>query len=282
MGSRTASARWATALGVPSLSVAALMLAGPAAPGGALEARASAADLTAPQVFGRPVVGHLLTGFPGVWTIALSSELEYRWRRCPPAAPCADIPGATTLVYTPAAGDVGMRLQLRVSASDDGVTEVRDSVATEAVTDRYGPGDTVSEQLSTAPASPPPLPARAARAAMIEPFPVVRIHGRLGAYWTRFTLVAVRAPAGTVITMRCSGRGCAFRTRRRTMPERARMRIPGLEHRFAPGDRLVLRVSASGRIGKYARIRVRRGRKPARWDGCVMPASAAPIACPVA
>jgi hypothetical protein len=128
---------------------------------------------------------------------------------------------------------------------------------------------------------PPPQASGADPLRMIDPFPVVRIRGRFSVRWTRFTLVTVRAPIGAVIAMKCTGRGCAFRNRRRTVSANL-VRIPGFEHRMAPGARLVLRVTQPGRIGKYTRISVRSGLPPARWDGCLMPESTEPVACPSA
>jgi hypothetical protein len=236
-----------------------------------------------PSVFGRAIVGHILTGFAGVWSSGLPLELGYQWRRCPVAGPCTDIPGATSPVYFLGPGDVGLRIQLRVSASSGGATEVRDSEPTEAVSDEREPGAAGSSGTSETPSPPASAPASEAdRERMIDPFPVVRIRGRFTLHWTRFTLVTVRAPVGAVIAMKCTGRGCPFRNRVRTVSGHTLVRISGLERRFSPGVRLVLRITEPGRVGKYTRISIRRGRRPARWDGCVMPGSAESVACPAA
>ena len=256
------------------LLVAVLSLAAPADAGAA----APLVNLMPPKVYGTPVVGHSLTGFPGVWSSALPLLMDYQWRRCAAAGPCTDVPGASSPAYSPGPGDAGMRIVFRVTATSGGATDVRDSAPTEVV-----PG-----LMPAAPASPAPLallapaPARAApRERMMEPFPVVRIRGRFAMRWTSFTLVTVRAPVGAAIAMECSGRGCAFRDRRRTMSGHPLVRITGLERRLAAGTRLDLRVTEPGRIGKYTRILVRRGRRPARWDGCVMAGSVEPVPCPL-
>jgi hypothetical protein len=287
MWSRCAGGRRGRILGAASLLLAApplvalLSAPGPAAAG---TLGAAPVNLAPPKVFGRPAVGNVLTGFPGAWSSELPLQLAYQWRRCAVAGPCLDVPGSSSLAYFPGAADVGRRIVLRVSATSGGATEVRDSVPTDVV-----PGGPASDPPAPPPPPPPPpappAPAPASAAVlerMIEPFPVVRIRGWFSMRWTAFTLVTVRAPLGAAITMACTGRGCAFRDRRRIVSGRPLVRITGLERKLAPGTRLVLRVTMPGRIGKYTRILVRRGRRPARWDGCVMPGSVEPVPCPLA
>jgi hypothetical protein len=236
-------------------------------------------NMTPPTVVGSASVGEILTGIPGVWA-GEALELAYQWRRCEIAGPCTDIPGASTPVYFVGPGDVGLRLRFRVTATSGGATEVRDSEPAEAVPggrDRAAAGP---RETTAAPPPPAAAPAPAAvRLLLMRPFPVVRITGWFTARRTVFRRVTVRAPVGALITIRCNGPGCAFRDRRRTVSKRRLVRIAGLERRFRPGVRLLLLVTQPGRIGKYTRIRVRRGRAPARRDACVMPASAAPVAC---
>jgi hypothetical protein len=245
-------------------------------------ARAAApVDLMPPAVFGEPVAGRTLVGFPGVWSSDGALELDPQWRRCPPAGLCTDIPGAASLAYAVAPDDAGQRILLRVTARSRGGTVVRDSEPTAPV-----PG-AAPARGEPPDARPPPVPATAAapverRASWVEPFPEVRIRGAFTLRWTRFTRVTVRAPAGAAIAIECGGRGCPFRSRARTMTARKRVRLTGLERRFRPGTAILLRVTQPGRIGKATRIWTRRGRRPGRWDGCVVPGSPEPVACPLA
>jgi hypothetical protein len=241
-------------------------------------------NMTPPNVVGSASVGQILTGVPGVWTGEAPLELGYQWRRCEIAGPCTDIPGASTPTYSVGPGDVGLRIRFRVIASSGGATEVLDSEPTEAV-----PGERERAALGprepSAAASPPAVPAapapasRPVRARLIDPFPVVRITGWYTARRTVFRRVTVRAPAGARIAISCTGRGCPFHERRRTVSGRALVRIAALQRRFRPRVRLLLLVTEPGRIGKYTRITVRRGRAPARRDACVMPGGAQPVAC---
>jgi hypothetical protein len=265
-------------LGRRSSSLAAVLLLAMLAPGEAAPAAASLVNIMPPSVFGGAAVGDILVGFPGVWS-GSPLELESQWRRCPAAGPCSDIPGASSSVYTVAPADGGHRIQLRVTARSGDATVVRDSEPTEQVPGAATAGEPSTTPVPVAAAAPAP-PARRAR--LIEPFPEVRIRGRFTMRWTRFTLVTVRAPVGAAIAMTCSGRGCPFRDRGRTVTGRTLMRIRALERRFAPGVAIALRVTRPDRIGKATRIAIRRGRRPGRWDGCVMPGSTDPVACPPA
>jgi hypothetical protein len=262
-------------LGRRSSSLGAVLLLVVLAPGEAAPAAAPRVNMMLPSVFGEAIVGQMLVGFPGVWSGAFPLELESQWRRCPVAGPCGDIPGASSSVYTVTPADSGHRIQLRVTARSGDATEVRDSEPTEQV-----PGASTAGGASDTP-SPAPAPA-AQRARLIEPFPEVRIRGRFTMRWTRFTLVTVRAPIEAAIAMTCTGRGCPFRDRVRTVTGRTLVRIRALERRFAPGAAIVLRVTSRDRIGKATRIAIRRGRRPGRWDGCVLPGSTDPVACPLA
>ena len=70
------------------------------------------------------MVNSTLTATRGSWTEAPTSY-EFQWTRCPAsggaadASNCAVIGGATTLKYIPATIDVGKRLRVRVTASNE-------------------------------------------------------------------------------------------------------------------------------------------------------------------
>ena len=102
----------------------------------------------------------------------------------------------------------------------------------------------------------------------MRPFPVVRVAGR----------VTSRGSARRSVRR---GKGCD----RKRLVTRARgvkraKRLKRFQRSYVAGARLVIRVTSGRRIGKYTRIRIRQGRRPARVDRCVMPGSRAPQACP--
>lgn len=115
--------------------------------------------------------------------------------------------------------------------------------------------------------STPSLPA------LMRPFPTVRLVGVAFARGTRISLLELRSASPLAcMTVRCSGRGCPFKTRRRPATKgRARLRkFPRL---LRPGARLQVFVRAPGVIGKYSGFRMRVAKRPLRADRCLMPGS---------
>ena len=128
-----------------------------------------------------------------------------------------------------------------------------------------GPGGTV---MRAAPAPPPPPPLTVLTP--LTPFPIVRVVGAVSGSQTRLSRVIVSAPKGSRIESRCSGRGCPYRRRVTTLPAGGgRVALRGLQRRFRPGVTFEVFVTQAGRIGKYARFEIRRGRAPQRTDLCV-------------
>jgi hypothetical protein len=124
---------------------------------------------------------------------------------------------------------------------------------------------------------------------LMQPFPVVRIVGRVTASGVQLTLLSVQAPVGARITVSCRGAGCPTRRQTRTAHAgRRRHRragattvvFPRFARGLAAGTILEVRVSKAGEIGKYTRFAIRRHNLPTRFDGCVGPASPRPISCP--
>jgi phosphatidylinositol-3-phosphatase len=95
-------------------------------------------NVSAPGISGTPQQGGQLSATTGSWTGTDPISYAYQWQTCgPDGATCADIAGATTSVYTPSAADVGNRLRVTVTATNDA-----------------GTGSATSD--STAPVAPPP------------------------------------------------------------------------------------------------------------------------------
>jgi hypothetical protein len=120
-------------------------------------------------------------------------------------------------------------------------------------------------------------PARASRPSWMEPFPVVRIRGRLTATGARVTLLTVDAPRGAQIAVRCLGRGCP--TARWAQATQV-TRISRYEGDLPAGTRLTITVRRPGYVGKHTLIVIRRGRAPLRRDRCLFPGSSSPRQCP--
>jgi PKD repeat protein len=116
---------------------------------------------------------------------------------------------------------------------------------------------------------------------MISPFPVVRIRGHGSGSGIVIELLSIRAPRGAKVLARCTIRGCPRRhTTARAVSAVRTLRLRSLERRYAPGAVLEVYVTLPGRIGKYVRFTIRRGRAPARSDRCLGPGGTQPIPCP--
>lgn len=128
---------------------------------------------------------------------------------------------------------------------------------------------------------------------LMSPFPVVRIAGRVSRRGARIRRLSVDAPPGSLVKIRCNGRGCPFKSANRTvsmkasagavpvLPPTRLTRIRRLEGRTLR-TRAILRVfvTRSDVIGKYTRFRIRKGKPPARQDSCLIPGTPKPVGCP--
>lgn len=48
-----------------------------------------------------------------------------------------------------------------------------------------------------------------------------------------------------------------------------------------PGAVVRISITKRGAIGKYTRLRIRKGRPPSRIDRCLLPGGTRPVRCPV-
>ncbi len=121
----------------------------------------------------------------------------------------------------------------------------------------------------------------------LEPFPVVRLTGIVFPGGVRVRLLSVQqAPAGALVRVRCRGHGCPRHGARRTTVAGAHG-VPTLvfrsfERYLRAGAVIEVLVTKPGALGKYTRLRVRRGKLPERVDLCLDAAGVTPIACPAA
>ena len=114
---------------------------------------------------------------------------------------------------------------------------------------------------------------------LMRPFPTVRLVGVALPRGTRITLLAVRsAPRGARVKVRCTGRGCPFRTRRRTV-KTGRVRLTRWPRVLRPRARIEVFVRVPGVIGKYTAFRMRAGKRPVRIDRCLKPGASKPTRC---
>jgi PKD repeat protein len=126
--------------------------------------------------------------------------------------------------------------------------------------------------------TPPPggLPAGTLRP--ISPFPIVRLSGVITQRGATIGQLAVRAPKGARILVRC-GQRCPVKRVEKTSPG-GRVRFGAMERTLQAGTVLQVFVRQGGRIGKYTSFSIRRNRPPKRSDGCLWPGKRKMAACP--
>jgi hypothetical protein len=237
------------------------------AAGALLAAAAPAQAADAPQITG----GRTVAGTPTVggrlestarWTAGTPAKATYTWLRCTGMAPgaCKALAGASGRTYVAGAGDEGAYLRVRLR-----------------VTNQRGWAWVTS--APTAAVAAHTTPAAAERAAMLAPFPIVRIRGWLTPAGARVRVLTVRAPAGARVTVSCSGRGCP---RGRWSRAASLVHLTPFEVPLRAGVRLTIAVTRPGWIGKHTVITLRKGHAPARRDRCLYPGRSRPSACPQA
>jgi hypothetical protein len=114
---------------------------------------------------------------------------------------------------------------------------------------------------------------------LLSPLPIVRVDGIVRSSGVVPRLFAISAPRGVHIAIRRRGGGCPY-ARKRFTTRRARTRVHSLDRRLRAGAVIEVLVTKQDRIGKYMRLRVRRGVRPARVDRCLRPGVRHPVRCP--
>lgn len=137
-------------------------------------------------------------------------------------------------------------------------------------------------RLAWRPISPTPI----VPPALMSPFPVVRIAGSFTSSGARLRVLEISAPKTARIDVACRGAGCPRKRQTKVASlgpvarSAALVRFRRFEHTLRGGVVLEVRVTQAGRIGKYTRFTVRRGRSPLRIDRCLMPGRTSPVTCP--
>jgi len=249
-------------------------------------------------MIGRPACGAGLIGVFAIWALSTAGDRAqaalYDLRGAPQAA----------FVWTPQLPHIGEPITLTSTSSEPGGQIARyawdfhdngpfgafeeggpvasASFATPAphvirlrVTDQHGLSSIDAETIHMT--APPPS------VHIMNPFPIVRITGRTFAKRVRIRQLAVKAPAGARIRVRCRGR-CPLKSA--SLPSASRadrlkwVRVRRFERSFSAGAALEIRVSGNGEIGAFTRFAVRWRKLPVRSDSCLDAAGIRPISCP--
>jgi hypothetical protein len=118
----------------------------------------------------------------------------------------------------------------------------------------------------------------------LTPIPIVRLSGRTTRTGSKVTMLRVKAPRGSKVTLRCSGgrkKGCKVKSKKRTAPKSGLVRFREVERRLRSGVRLQVFVNKGNTIGKYTSFKIRARKAPARSDRCLFPGDPfEPTSCP--
>jgi hypothetical protein len=258
-----------------------------------------------PTITGEASTGSVLAASQGAWTPAGATP-DYVWLRCSASgAPCDPMPDSRDRSYTVRDADVGstLRVRLRVTGPNQGTATGRsaptavvvvkpdsipppvdpipppvDPIPTPdgpVVVTPTGPGEgTFTSGVQTAPGT---TPAPDTSLSFITPFPFVRISGRFTRSGTQLTRVIINARGGARIGVDCTGSGCPYRHKAIAVKL---VRVRALQRSYRPGATIEIRVTQPRTIGKYTRIKTRRGKAPLRIDRCLTPGSTRPVRCP--
>jgi hypothetical protein len=145
--------------------------------------------------------------------------------------------------------------------------------------------NTVQYVLPTPPPPPPPplsgsgTPQPVAALKLLTPFPIVRLRGTVDGKGVRVSLLTVRAPVGSKVSIYCSGSSCP---RRRVAVKAGRklVRVRQFERRLRGGTVLKIYVTKPGFLGKYTRFRFQNKQAPLRSDRCASTPGTKPRLCP--
>jgi hypothetical protein len=232
-----------------------------------------------PQIAGSPQAETTLAA-SAAWTGEPEPEARWAWERCaPPGGKCERIVGAAGQTYRVTTADVGLVLRVHLKVTNvAGAAEAR-SAPTPVIEAAALP------PVPVPPPPPPPTPVEPPTAAgplgtsrppLLDPFPTVRIRGRLTPDGARVTRLTVRAPRGVSVVASCHGRGCPARR----LALASGIRLRRFERELRAGTRLEITVTKPGYIGKWTTIVIRRGEAPRRLDRCVYPGARDPVQCP--
>jgi hypothetical protein len=117
------------------------------------------------------------------------------------------------------------------------------------------------------------------RIPLLAPFPIIRMRGSADKKGVRISLLTVRAPVASTVSIYCTGPSCP-RKRVVITAGRAIVRARQFEKRLRNGTILKIYVTKTGFIGKYTRFRLLKNRLPLRADRCVTKPGTKPRPCP--
>ena len=139
------------------------------------------------------------------------------------------------------------------------------------VTDSAGATSVAVRQVTvTKPPKPPP--------GFMRPSPRVRFNGLILRLGMRMQILGVRGPRGALATVRCHGKSCPAKQRRKRIQKRP-VRFHNFERFLRHGVKLEFFITKRGTIGTYRRYTIRAGKPPLIRDRCLNGTKLRPVKC---
>ncbi len=199
-------------------------------------------------------------------------------------APGAPLPGAQIVLTSFSADPDGPLVRQAWDLDGDGAFD--DGQGPSASVSFPEPGDyTVKLQVvdrdGAAHVAQTTIGVQAPVAQFLRPFPVVRVIGAVGERGTRIREILLTVPTGSRVRIVCHGGGCPGAGAKRGAVAARTLHIRRFARRLLrPGTVVRISVTKPGTIGKYMRLRIRRGRSPSRIDRCLLFPATQPVRCP--
>ena len=130
----------------------------------------------------------------------------------------------------------------------------------------------IRQRTITVERAPPPPPG------VMRPWPSIRLNGEILSVGTRVQILSVRAPRRVLVQVRCKGRSCPAKLRRKRI-KKGPVRFRNFERFLRAGTRLEIFIRKPGTIGRYKRYTIRAGKGPASLDRCLVPGKKRPTRC---
>jgi hypothetical protein len=89
----------------------------------------------------------------------------------------------------------------------------------------------------------------------------------------------VSAPKGALGTVKCKGKSCAVKQRRKRVKKSGTVRFKTYERFLKAGTKLEIIVNKPGAIGSYTSYKIRAGKFPVRVRRCTRPGQLKPVRC---
>jgi PKD repeat protein len=113
----------------------------------------------------------------------------------------------------------------------------------------------------------------------LRPPPRISFQGQIFPRGSNIRLLSVRAPRGALVTVRCTGKSCPAKQRRKRV-KRNSVRFRSFERFLRAGVRVEIFVRKPNTIGDYRRYTIRAGKGPKDVQRCLMPGKSKPSRCP--